>query len=94
MNTTTKLLLYCTLMACVTIGVCVLLFQNSSNEQNYLALIFFASLPFMVNAIVELNSSTRIDSKEKTMWTFGFIVMPLIIGIAYLISQRKRVLLG
>jgi hypothetical protein len=49
------------------------------------------SLPFIVTAVVELNSSNRIDKKEKTMWTFGFIALTLITGVLYFISERKRV---
>jgi len=50
-----------------------------------------ASIIFIVTAIYEVNSSNRISSKEKTLWTIGFLLANTIVGIIYLISGRKRV---
>jgi hypothetical protein len=54
----------------------------------------FFSIPFMVAGIVELNNSDRIDKKEKTMWTFGFIALTFITAILYFASERKNVVPG
>lgn len=51
---------------------------------------YLFSVPFIVSSTVEINSSSKLDKKEKTSLTFGFVVMPLIIGIIYFISTRKR----
>ena len=51
------------------------LLQKAFPPMLAMAIIHFFSIPFMVAAIVELNNSDRIDKKEKTMWTFGFIAL-------------------
>ena len=56
-----------------------------------MAIVHFFSIPFMVAAIVEVNNSHRIDKKEKTMWTFGFIALTFITAILYFASERKNI---
>ena len=56
-----------------------------------MVILHFFSIPFMVAAIVELINSDRIDRKEKTMWTFGFVALTFITAILYFASERKNV---
>ena len=70
----------------------LLLLQNGLLITSVTAIVYVASIPFMVTAIVELNNSDRIDKKEKTMWTFGFVALTFITAILYFTSERKRVL--
>jgi hypothetical protein len=64
-------------------------------DENSRSLLFilnwFFSLPFVINGIVEVNDSDYINRKQKTMWTFGFIVGPLLTGLIYLLAERKRI---
>ena len=41
------------------------------------------TLIFIVSAIYEVRTSTRIDNSEKTMWTIAFIFMSGLAGIIY-----------
>ncbi len=81
------------LLVCVNAYFMIMAFQvpGVSNQTSFI-LTYFASIPFMVTAIVELNESDRIDKKEKTMWTFYFVAAPLLAGILYFLTERKRVL--
>ena len=46
---------------------------------------------FIFSAILEIQDSKKIDSREKTMWTIGLITMSTLIGIIYVFSARKRI---
>ena len=48
-------------------------------------------LVFIVCAIYEVRTSTRVDHFEKTIWTLGFIFFGFITGIFYLIVRKSRV---
>jgi len=46
---------------------------------------------FSIIALYELNTSDKINKIEKTFWSLAFIFTPVIIGIIYIFSSRKRV---
>jgi len=46
---------------------------------------------FIVSAIYEVRTSTRIAPSEKTMWTIAFIFFSGIAGIIYFFIGRKRI---
>ncbi|KXK36796.1 MAG: PLDc N-terminal domain-containing protein [Saprospiraceae bacterium] len=50
------------------------------------------TLIFIVSAIYEVRTSTRIDNSEKTMWTIAFIFMSGLAGIIYFFAGRKRII--
>jgi len=56
----------------------------------------FINLPFIVTFIVlalkEIYSSTRVKMAEKIMWTIGFIGLNWLVGLIYLLFARKRIL--
>jgi hypothetical protein len=55
---------------------------------------YLFSVPFVVGSIVEINSSHKLYKNEKTSWTLGFVLTPLIAGILYFLSSRKKILLN
>ncbi len=50
-----------------------------------------SSLIFIVTALYEVNTSKRIESTEKVMWTIGLLLVSGIAGIVYILSGRRRV---
>jgi hypothetical protein len=48
-------------------------------------------LVFIVTALYEVNTSTRITRTGKLMWTVAFILMAGIAGIIYVLGGRKTV---
>jgi hypothetical protein len=48
-------------------------------------------LIFIVTALYEVNTSTRITRTAKLMWTVAFILMAGIAGIVYVLAGRKMV---
>jgi len=46
---------------------------------------------FIVSAIYEVRTSTRIAPSEKTMWTIAFIFFSGIAGVIYFFIGRKRI---
>lgn len=48
-----------------------------------------SSLIFIVTALYEVNTSKRIDSTEKVMWTVGFLLMSTIAGFVYMLKRRR-----
>ncbi|MBA4140778.1 MAG: PLDc N-terminal domain-containing protein [Segetibacter sp.] len=50
-----------------------------------------ASLVFIVSAIYEVRTSSRINHSEKTMWTIAFIFFSNIAGLIYILIGRKRI---
>jgi hypothetical protein len=47
---------------------------------------------FSVLALLEIHQSTKINFKQKILWTFGFIFFNGIAGIYYLLKARKELL--
>jgi drug/metabolite transporter (DMT)-like permease len=56
-----------------------------------LALGLGASLVFILTAIYEVQTSKRIGSQDKIMWTIALIFMSGIAGLMYFFWVRKRV---
>ena len=50
-----------------------------------------SSLVFIVSAIYEVRTSTRINNNEKRMWTIAFIFMSGFAGLIYFFIGRKRI---
>ncbi len=96
MKTNTRLLISFLFMICAQAFIVWMVWKLNAfpvtGHMNpfYIYLAQFAALPFIIMAIVDVNSSEYIDKKQKTMWTFGFLVLTLISGILYLVSERKR----
>jgi predicted transporter len=50
-----------------------------------------ATLAYIIAAIYEVQTSHRIDQREKTMWTIAFILLNGVAGLVYFLMGRKRV---
>ena len=50
-----------------------------------------SNLIYIIVGINEVNSSTRIQSSEKVLWTIGFLVFNPFVGIYYLIKRKNIV---
>ena len=50
-----------------------------------------ASAVFIITAVYEVVTSSRIRQQEKVMWTIALILGGSISGILYIILGRKRV---
>ena len=66
---------------------------HSDGAESLLLVGILANLLFVVTAIYEVRTSTRIDRSEKTMWTVAFILFSGIAGAIYLLMGRKRIVL-
>jgi len=64
---------------------------HSYSADMFLKIGLAVMLVFIVSAIIEVWSSTRIDKNEKMMWSIAFIFMGTFSGIIYLLMGRKRV---
>jgi hypothetical protein len=84
-----ELLLSFLLMATVFILFSIPATQNLSSNKYLVLFSYLMSIPFIVINIVDINSSSKLNYKYKRMWTFSFIVMPLLAGIVYLFWKRK-----
>ena len=49
------------------------------------------SLIYIATAIYEVNSSIRINHREKTMWTIAFLFFNGFTGLIYFFLGRKRI---
>ena len=65
---------------------------HEPKSEPFLILGIIASIIFIVLAIYEVRTSTRIDRTEKTMWTIAFIFMCGLTGLIYFIMGRKRII--
>jgi hypothetical protein len=50
-----------------------------------------ATLAFMISANYEVQTSNRINHREKTMWTIAFLLLNGGAGLVYFVMGRKRV---
>ena len=64
---------------------------HSYSADMFLKIAVAIMLVFIVSAIIEVWSSSRIDKNEKIMWSIAFIFMSTFSGIFYLLMGRKRV---
>ena len=64
---------------------------HADGSDNALMSGILATLIFIVSPIYEVSTSTRIDHREKTMWTIGFIFMGGFTGLIYFLLGRKRI---
>ena len=46
---------------------------------------------FVLLALIEIMSSTRIKNSEKIMWLFAMILMSGIAGVIYMLVGRSRI---
>ncbi|MCX6326519.1 MAG: hypothetical protein NT144_07705 [Bacteroidia bacterium] len=51
-----------------------------------------ATLTFILTALNEIFSSTRIKKSEKIMWTICILLLSYLAGFVYLLSGRKRII--
>jgi hypothetical protein len=52
----------------------------------------FSTLIFILIALNEILSSTRIEKSEKIMWTICLILLSFLSGFVYLIAARRRII--
>ena len=64
---------------------------HEPNAEPFLIIGIIASIIYVVLAIYEIKSSTRIDRTEKTMCTLAFIFMSGLAGLIYFLIGRKRI---
>ena len=68
-----------------------LIAANSEEAGVLMIMAIIPSLVFIVSAIYEIRTSTKIDSSEKTMWTIALIISTGIAGLIYFFFARKRI---
>jgi membrane protein CcdC involved in cytochrome C biogenesis len=64
---------------------------HSNEAETFLIIGLVASLIFIVTAIYEVRTSKRIDHRQKTLWTIGFILLSGVTGLLYIFIGRKNV---
>jgi hypothetical protein len=66
-------------------------FRHWEGADTMLIIGLIATLAFIISAIYEVQTSNRINHREKTMWTIAFILLNGGAGLVYFIMGRKRV---
>jgi hypothetical protein len=56
-----------------------------------LAIGLLATAVFIITAVIEVISSSKIRHQEKILWTIAFILGGTITGLVYMIIGRKRI---
>lgn len=74
-----------------TIIGALLKINHIENSSIFLIIGLISTLIYISIGIYEVNTSTRIRSSEKVMWTIGFITFSFVVGIYYFISGRKKI---
>lgn len=64
---------------------------HSEGTEFLLTVGVISTLIFIVSAIYEVRTSTKIDTSEKTMWTIAFILFSGIAGLIYFFISRRRI---
>ena len=67
---------------------------HSQGAEAFLIIGVISWLSFIVTAIYEVRTSSRIDNTEKTMWTIAFILLGGIAGLIYFSMGRRRIVTG
>lgn len=75
----------------ITIIGVYLKITHSESTEIFLIIGIMATLIFIVSAIYEVRTSTRIGNREKTMWTVAFIFMSGLAGLIYFFNGRMRI---
>jgi hypothetical protein len=77
-------------MLSALIGV-YLKITHSEGAEPLLMVGVISSLIFIVSAIYEVRTSTKIDTSEKTRWTIALILFSGIAGLIYFFISRSRI---
>lgn len=64
---------------------------HSAGADTLLIIGLVATLIFIVSAVYEVRTSTKISSSEKNTWTIGLIFFSGIAGLIYLVFVRRRI---
>lgn len=64
---------------------------HNSQAQNFLIMGVIAWLVFTGFALLEVNTSKKINGPEKRRWTLGLIFFGGIVGIIYFFLGRRRI---
>lgn len=75
----------------ITLFASYLKIIHAANAEYWMIAGVFAVLVFIVSAIYEVRTSTRIHNSEKNMWTFAFIFFSGLAGIIYFLMGRRRI---
>ncbi len=72
----------------ITIGAYLkILHSPGSNALFMMGIISF--FIFIIIALFEVNTSSRLNRSEKITWTIGLIFVPFIAGTLYIVSRRR-----
>lgn len=72
------------------IGV-LLKINHIGNATIILAIGLISTLIYIIIGIKEVNSSTKLESSDKVLWTIGFLFFNFFVGIFYLIKRKNIV---
>jgi hypothetical protein len=72
------------------IGV-LLKINHIGNATIILAIGLISTLIYIIIGIKEVNSSTKLQSSDKVLWTIGFLFFNFFVGIFYLIKRKNIV---
>ena len=72
------------------IGV-LLKINHIGNATIILAIGLILTLIYIIIGIKEVNSSTKLQSSDKVLWTIGFLFFNFFVGIFYLIKRKNIV---
>ena len=76
----------------LTITGAILKIMHLQNAEFILMGGIITNVIYLIFAIIEIINSTKINHREKIMWTIAFVLMTSIAGFIYFFVGRKRVL--
>jgi hypothetical protein len=65
--------------------------NHIDSADSWLLVSIISSIVFVVSALYEVRTSTRIEHTEKTMWTIAFLFFSGIAGLVYVFMARRRI---
>ena len=75
----------------ITITAVLVKIQHYSGANTLLFIGVLCIITFIFTAILEIHDSKKLDGRQKFMWTIGLITMTTLMGIIYIFSARKRI---
>jgi hypothetical protein len=77
----------------IVVGIMLKIFHIGGAFANMTVMLsVIVTLAYVIIAIFEINSSDRITSKEKIIWTVALIFFNVLTGLIYFLIARPRIL--
>lgn len=65
--------------------------QHAGGADILLATGLIANVVFIITAVFEVRSSTKVHYREKILWTIALILGGTVAGLVYIVIGRRRI---